>query len=137
MRSWFRHWRFDQSLECRWQERVLMRKNRPQKTEKGEAALRRVIFAIETTQKGKVMEGSNRAIGLWESWHEKQNMLESVLAGVAAELDRKIQVFSQRNGKDHAYKASADEKLVLAMLKKTTSGWRNSFIRTSGSCWVR
>lgn len=69
------------------------------------------------------MEGqSNRAIGLWESWHQKQNMLESVFgSGVAAELDREKFQFLSAGMARITPNASADEKLVLAMLKKTTS----------------
>jgi uncharacterized protein YcaQ len=69
------------------------------------------------------MEGqSNRAIGLWESWHQKQNMLESVFgSGVAAELDKEKFQFLSAGTARIIPGASADEKLVLAMLKKTTS----------------
>lgn len=69
------------------------------------------------------MEGqSNRAIGLWESWHQKQAMLESVFgSGIAGELEKeKFEFLSAGMGRI-APGASADERLVLAMLRKTTA----------------
>lgn len=70
-----------------------------------------------------MMEGQkNRAIGLWESWHRKQDMLESVFgSGVASELDKEKLKFLSAGLARISPGASADEKLVLAMLKKTTS----------------
>jgi hypothetical protein len=69
------------------------------------------------------MEGGiNRAIGLWESWHQKQEMLESVFgSGIAAELNREKFEFLSAGVARISPGASADEKLVLAMLKKTTT----------------
>lgn len=69
------------------------------------------------------MEGQgNRAIGLWESWHQKQNLLESVFgSGVAAELDKEKFQFLSAGMARIRPDASADEKLVLAVLKKTTA----------------
>lgn len=69
------------------------------------------------------MEGQrNRAIGLWESWHQKQGMLESVFgSGIAAELDREKFEFLSAGIARITPGASADEKLVLAMLRKTTA----------------
>ena len=69
------------------------------------------------------MEGqSNRAIGLWESWHRKQEMLESVFGSdIAAELDKEKFEFLSAGVARINPGASADEKLVLAMLKKTTA----------------
>jgi len=69
------------------------------------------------------MEGRiNRAIGLWESWHEKQNMLESVFgSGIGAELDREKYLFLSAGIARISAGATADENLVLAMLKKTTA----------------
>jgi hypothetical protein len=69
------------------------------------------------------MEGGiNRAIGLWESWHQKQSMLESVFgAGIAGELDKEKFQFLSAGIARIITGASADEKLVLAMLKKTTA----------------
>ncbi len=69
------------------------------------------------------MEGQrNRAIGLWESWHQKQTMLESVFgSGISADLDREKFEFLSAGIARIAPGASADEKLVLAMLSKTTA----------------
>lgn len=69
------------------------------------------------------MEGGiNRAIGLWESWHQKQEMLESVFgSGIAAQLDKEKFQFLSAGVARISPGASADEKLVLAMLKKTTA----------------
>ncbi|MNJ87477.1 hypothetical protein D3C87_49970 [compost metagenome] len=69
------------------------------------------------------MEGAiNRAIGLWESWHQKQTMLESVFGtGIATDLNKEKFEFLSAGVARIAPGASADEKLVLAMLKKTTA----------------
>jgi hypothetical protein len=69
------------------------------------------------------MEGAiNRAIGLWESWHQKQSMLESVFgSGIAGELDKEKLQFLSAGIARITPGASADEKLVLAMLKKTAA----------------
>jgi len=69
------------------------------------------------------MEGAiNRAIGLWESWHQKQTMLESVFgSGIAGELDKEKFEFLSAGVARIASGASPDEKLVLAMLRKTTT----------------
>jgi len=68
------------------------------------------------------MEGQkNRAIGLWESWHQKQTMLESVFgSGIAAELDKEKFEFLSAGIARITPGANADERLVLAMLSKTT-----------------
>ncbi|SDL67541.1 hypothetical protein SAMN04487898_12288 [Pedobacter sp. ok626] len=69
------------------------------------------------------MDGTiNRAIGLWESWHRKQEMLESVFgSGIAAELNKEKFEFLSAGVARISPSASPDEKLVLAMLKKTTA----------------
>lgn len=63
----------------------------------------------------------NRAIGLWESWHEKQQMLELVFGGgISGDLDKEKFRFLSAGAARIAPGANADEKLVLAMLRKTT-----------------